>query len=37
MLFNLSLRYKLPLLGAAMIVLTALTLSTLFLLQAWNN
>ena len=37
MLFNLSLRYKLPLLGAALIVLTALTLSTLFLLQAWNN
>ena len=37
MLFSLSLRYKLPLLGAALIVLTALTLSTLFLLQAWNN
>lgn len=37
MLFNLSLRYKLPLLGAALILLTALALSSSFLIQAWEG
>lgn len=37
MLFNLSLRYKLPLLGAALILTTALALSASFLAQAWGN
>ncbi len=37
MLFNLSLRYKLPLLGASLILLTALALSSSFLLQAWEG
>jgi signal transduction histidine kinase len=36
-LFNLSLRYKLPLWGGALIVATALTLSTSFAVQAWDN
>lgn len=37
MLFNLSLRYKLPLLGAAFILATALVLSASFLLQSWSS
>lgn len=37
MLFNLSLRYKLPLLGAALILTTAMALSASFLLQAWTG
>lgn len=37
MLFNLSLRYKLPLLGAALILTTALALSASFLAQSWGN
>ncbi len=37
MLFNLSLRYKLPLLGGALILTTALALSASFLVQSWNN
>ena len=37
MLFNLSLRYKLPLLGAVLILTTALVLSASFLAQAWGN
>ena len=37
MLFNLSLRYKLPLLGAVLILVTALALSTSFLIQAWDG
>lgn len=37
MLFNLSLRYKLPLLGAALILATAMALSASFLLQAWTG
>lgn len=35
-LFNLSLRVKLPLLGAVLIVLTALALSASFLVQTWD-
>jgi signal transduction histidine kinase len=37
MLFNLSLRYKLPLLGAMLILVTAMALSTSFLFQAWDG
>ena len=37
MLFNLSLRYKLPLLGAVLILVTATALSTSFLIQAWDG
>ena len=37
MLFNLSLRYKLPLLGAALILVTAMALSTSFLIQTWDG
>jgi signal transduction histidine kinase len=37
MLFNLSLRIKLPLLGAALILVTALALSASFVLQAWEG
>ena len=37
MLFNLSLRYKLPLLGAALILATALALSASFLATSWSN
>lgn len=37
MLFNLSLRYKLPLWGSALIVVTALTLSASFMAQAWDD
>ena len=37
MLFNLSLRYKLPVLGAVLILLTALALSSSFLIQAWEG
>ncbi len=37
MLFNLSLRYKLPLLGAALILVTAMALSASFLAQAWDG
>ncbi len=37
MLFNLSLRIKLPLLGAALIVVTALVLSASFVVQAWEG
>ena len=37
MLFNLSLRYKLPLLGAVLILATALALSASFLVTSWDN
>ena len=37
MLFNLSLRYKLPLLGAVIILVTATALSASFLVQAWDG
>ncbi len=37
MLFNLSLRYKLPLLGGLLIVVTAIALSSSFLIQAWDG
>lgn len=37
MLFNLSLRYKLPLLGAVLILATALALSVSFLATSWSN
>ena len=37
MLFNLSLRYKLPLLGAVLILATALALSASFLATSWDN
>lgn len=37
MLFNLSLRYKLPLLGAVLILVTATALSASFLVQAWEG
>ncbi len=37
MLFNLSLRYKLPLLGAVLILVTATALSASFLVQAWDG
>ena len=37
MLFNLSLRYKLPLLGAVLILATALALSASFLATSWGN
>ena len=37
MLFNLSLRYKLPLLGAVLILVTAAVLSASFLAQAWDS
>jgi signal transduction histidine kinase len=37
MLFNLSLRYKLPLLGAVLILVTATALSASFLMQAWDG
>lgn len=37
MLFNLSLRIKLPLLGAALILVTALALSASFLYQTWEG
>lgn len=36
-LFNLSLRYKLPLWGSALIVVTALALSASFAFQAWSD
>jgi len=36
-IFDLSLRYKLPLWGGALIVATALALSTFFAVQAWSN
>jgi len=36
-LFDLSLRFKLPLWGGALIVATALALSTSFALQTWDN
>lgn len=36
-LFNLSLRYKLPLWGSALIVVTALALSASFAWQAWDD
>lgn len=36
-LFDLSLRYKLPLWGGALIVATALALSTSFAVQAWDD
>ena len=37
MLFSLSLRYKLPLWGSALIVVTALILSASFMAQAWED
>ena len=37
MLFNLSLRYKLPLWGSALIVMTALVLTMSLMAQAWDN
>ncbi len=37
MLFNLSLRYKLPLLGAVLILATALALSASLLATSWGN
>ena len=37
MLFNLSLRYKLPLLGAVLILVTAMALSASFLIQTWDG
>ena len=37
MLFNLSLRIKLPLLGAGLILFTALALSASFLIQTWDG
>lgn len=36
-LFHLSLRFKLPLWGGGLIVITALALSTSFILQAWDD
>ncbi len=36
-LFNLSLRFKLPLWGGGLIVATALALSTSYVIQAWDN
>lgn len=36
-LFDLSLRFKLPLWGGGLIIATALALSTSFVVQAWNN
>jgi len=37
MLFNLSLRYKLPIWGSLLIVVTALVLTTSLMAQAWDN
>ena len=36
-LFDLSLRYKLPLWGGGLILVTALSVSTSFVVQAWDN
>jgi signal transduction histidine kinase len=36
-LFDLSLRFKLPLWGGGLIIATALTLSTSYVVQAWDN
>lgn len=36
-LFNLSLRYKMPLWGGGLILATALALSTTFVVQTWND
>ena len=36
-LFDLSLRYKLPLWGGGLILVTAIAVSTSFVVQAWDN
>ncbi len=36
-LFDLSLRFKLPLWGGGLILATALAVSTSFVVQAWDN